>query len=588
MDPEEPTSQDFEKILLDLGHIPLKNLVKSKIVDLVGVVIAFKPTIKSRGTDYSKNLVIVDPSLCLPGENGLSLNLFRPQENLLPDVRNIGDIILCRKLTVRVRFVGMYTHRNHINLHWHSSLPNLLHLRQIQEYNDKMQAVSIKAISTWATFDGNPDTPLEPRRSTWSEKTVIGEPQRKIVRVLREWWRVRNKELEQQGAIGGLPLLRRPRPQLTTVEILKEDMFLDYVGEVVGCWSDYGRPLMTLLLTDYTENPRLQDIEPGRNPMGVSGRRIVRCSLWDQNATRSQHINLASLVFLRNAKSELDGAGCLRLVVHGDKVHPDKVDVMRLREDDPRLSDLLRRRNEFQDAMREKEKVEREVREEQERQARLEPTQQLVYQTVIKYQDSPTRIANVLNSNEISTYRIRARVVDIGPLKLEGFTRPYCKECDSIFDPTPNRYTACPQCSASMTEDAYVYQFGFILKDEEGTELPVIVCWDDALDFLPGLPPAKYEDCFDLHLLNVVSHRSYFLIHPCFHPSFSLYENNCTLQGLRSRLSKICHLDTILHKSPGYSARGHPIVDWAIKSYLPDENDNAHDMRFRVFKTSIV
>lgn len=52
--------------------------------------------------DFSKCLMIVDPSLYQLGESSISLNLFKPQMNLLPDIRGVGDIILCRKLMVGI------------------------------------------------------------------------------------------------------------------------------------------------------------------------------------------------------------------------------------------------------------------------------------------------------------------------------------------------------------------------------------------------------------------------------------------------------------------------------------------------------
>lgn len=100
---------------------------------------------------------------------------------------------------------------------------------------------------------------------------------------------------------------------------------------------------MTLHLTDYTENSLLQ-IDLGHDHLGVAGRRILRCSLWDQNvaAARVSRITVGTFVFLRNARSMLDDTGYLRLVVHGDKIRPEGVNVMRIEEDDPRIKDLLK------------------------------------------------------------------------------------------------------------------------------------------------------------------------------------------------------------------------------------------------------
>ncbi|RUS15359.1 hypothetical protein BC937DRAFT_92548 [Endogone sp. FLAS-F59071] len=542
----------------ELGHISLNNLTKNKIIDqVIGVVTGDKPAAKSRGSDFSKFLMIVDPSLYRPGESPISLNLFKPQENLLPDIREVGDIILC-------------------------------------QFNGKAQAVSIKAVSSWATFDGDPNAPLEPRPTTWSENIRVNEQQRNIVRMLREWWHRQSAEAEAQQALSTKsPSMKSVRPLLTTAEITS-DKFLDYVGESMqhnhhtiikfmvhihrlcpftfstmsdlidkvthDCSDpDPNRSLMTLYLTDYTENSLL-DVDLGHNPLGVTGQRILRCNLWDQNvsAARAARITVGTFVFLRNAKSMLDDMGYLRLVVHGDKIRPEGANVTRIKEDDPRIEDLLKRRQEYRDTMaKERQIEERRAREEGERRARekAEQARQPTYQTIIKHTSiMPTRIADVLRSQVPNKYRIKARVIDMWPSMLEKLARPYCKACNLTLEPARDLDTTCPHCAAPMFKDAYMYRFVFRIQDEHGTTMPVIVCLDDANVFLAGLPPTN------------------------------LYENNCTLQALRNRLSKLCDLDAIARPLPDRPPpSGNPFLDWCVKSFVPDGGNRR---QYRVFDTS--
>jgi len=105
-----------------------------------------------------------------------------------------------------------------------------------------------------------------------------------------------------------------------------------------------------------------------------------------------------------------------------------------------------------------------------------------------------------------------------------------------------------------MPKDAYVYRFVFRIEDEHGTTMSVIVCLDDANVFLAGLPPTN------------------------------LYENNCTLQDLRNRLSKLCDLDAIACPLSDRPPPGNPFVDWCVKSYVPDGDSRR---QYRVFDTGV-
>ncbi|XP_006825118.1 protection of telomeres protein 1-like [Saccoglossus kowalevskii] len=133
-------------------YIPLNELKATNSVDVYGVVKFFKPAFKTRGTDYCMMVTIVDPSL-EQNANGLKCVLFTKEQEMLPHVQAIGDIVR-------------------------------LHRIKIQKYNDELQGVRTHGFSS-ITFSGNIGAPIEPR--TGCASYTLNDDDREQVRALRLW-----------------------------------------------------------------------------------------------------------------------------------------------------------------------------------------------------------------------------------------------------------------------------------------------------------------------------------------------------------------------------------------------------------------
>ncbi|KAG5440463.1 hypothetical protein PCK2_000491 [Pneumocystis canis] len=63
-------------------------------------------------------------------------------------------------------------------------------------------------------------------------------------------------------------------------------------------------------------------------------------------------------------------------------------------------------------------------------------------------------------------FRIRARVIDFLPIKLEDFARPFCKSCQETY------ITKC-QCNSNYSfDEAFIWQFAFLLEGQDSACIP--------------------------------------------------------------------------------------------------------------------
>ena len=126
-------------------------------VDVFGVVKDFQPPMKSRGTDYYVTMTLVDESST---KEGIHCNIFNREENRLPHIKNIGDVVC-------------------------------LHRMYVDEYGGAPQLVSRKYSST-ICFDGRVGTKVVPR--TGSMSYTFKEEECKRVKQLRKWYQRQDKK----------------------------------------------------------------------------------------------------------------------------------------------------------------------------------------------------------------------------------------------------------------------------------------------------------------------------------------------------------------------------------------------------------
>lgn len=82
-------------------YTPIRDLTTGSSLNFYGRVILFKPPRKTRGPDYAMSLIVVDDSLVEDDSNdGLSVSLFRPDPDLFPKIKGIGDVVQFRHFKV--------------------------------------------------------------------------------------------------------------------------------------------------------------------------------------------------------------------------------------------------------------------------------------------------------------------------------------------------------------------------------------------------------------------------------------------------------------------------------------------------------
>ncbi|GCB72567.1 hypothetical protein scyTo_0002064, partial [Scyliorhinus torazame] len=143
-----PINQRLKIGTQDYTYVPLNQIKDGVTVNVYGVVKFFKPPYRSKGTDFSSTVTIVDAS------NGrLNCVLFNGNADLLPKICKVGDV---------VRF----------------------HRIKIQEFNNELQAINAAGFSA-LTFDGTLGAPMKPRTNSKSYQFTAND--QRTVEELRRW-----------------------------------------------------------------------------------------------------------------------------------------------------------------------------------------------------------------------------------------------------------------------------------------------------------------------------------------------------------------------------------------------------------------
>ena len=145
-------------------------------VDVFGVVKDFRPPMKSKGTDYYITMTLVDESST---EEGVHCNIFNREENRLPHIQNIGDIVC-------------------------------LHRMYVNEYGGAPQLVG-KKYSSALCFDGHVGTKVAPRTGSISYTFTQEECER--VKQLKKW--SQRQDRKNPMAMANKPVSDQARQQTT-------------------------------------------------------------------------------------------------------------------------------------------------------------------------------------------------------------------------------------------------------------------------------------------------------------------------------------------------------------------------------------
>ncbi|KAJ3055959.1 hypothetical protein HK097_008568 [Rhizophlyctis rosea] len=165
------------------------------------------------------------------------------------------------------------------------------------------------------------------------------------------------------------------------------------------------------------------------------------------------------LVLLTNVRSKYDKDSLIEGAVHGDKEFSDKVNIVPLATNTTEAKEIRR--------LEEKYRIERGP-----------PTK-------INDFDAQIRPIFAILDHTTTPYKFlcKAKVVDYMPRDIKHFARPWCDVCSRSLEFETEE---CPTCGNAGL--SYRYMFSLLVTDGTGY-LPVILCHDEAYEFLQKLPP---------------------------------------------------------------------------------------------------
>ncbi|KAJ1972532.1 hypothetical protein H4R35_004624 [Dimargaris xerosporica] len=294
----------------------------------------------------------------------------------------------------------------------------------------------------------------------------------------------------------------RSRRVFTINQLTPCSFFDTYVEPVrTGC-------VVSLLVTDYTENPALPS-KPYKFqfPNDIIGRRVIRCSAWDEQATAVAQFQPGDLVFLRDIACVIDQSRiCLKIA--NDTRFPDKIKALRTASTTKQVAELLERKEAYLKMIVDEYRstptqpaapmaapiadvgTEADAGAEPDA-ASVQLAPPPVASTTIRFPNVPTSsLKEVLEHSEV-------RAVGVAPQALEKFTSIVCRRCQSTHTPTPYALAECPTCGYALDESNFTYMFALKLQDDDGYTIKALVYGDDAVsDFCYSAMTAHHHQRF--------------------------------------------------------------------------------------------
>ncbi|KAI8802931.1 hypothetical protein BJ742DRAFT_831395 [Cladochytrium replicatum] len=434
------TSSLYPSLLYQAGASPLSQ-IRSRALNLTlyGVVSTFKPPSRARGggRECYVTLVLVDPST--PDE-GTTMMVFKPTEEELPNVQNVGDIVRGTLL-------------------------------KVTEWGSKMQIQSTKGSDVRCVNDDTGDPVVEYLRQWSREKfgvPAMASPRYQVRGVMN---RIASPSIP--SSMG--------RPTWKAEEMVTPNFFFDFVGMVVDVFSTNDIST-TVYFTDYTWNDQLLAAEPfpKRDDLYLDESAVLPITFWDEKAAHASNLVPGTFVYVRNARTKPSSVpGYLEIHVHGDPKNNGRNKIAVLPSDDPSVQDIIRKQR---DRLREK-----------------QPTRMILPVT-----QTPVTLSQVKLSEPPAKWFVRnVRVVACTPPKIHHFSRIVSPCCESSVPTNQRGEYACETCRKPFSENqgsGYRWMFALYLKDSTAF-LPVIVSDEYATEFLGFRPTNLFQDSHALSML---------------------------------------------------------------------------------------
>lgn len=446
-------------------------------VDAIAVVVSFTEIKSTRGKDYSRSLIVCDPSAAIK-DRGLLVQFYRPSMEQLPRPA-VGSIILLKSFK-------LFAYRNVIQAWTHHS-------------------------SQWLIYDPNGKVVLSKSLPSLMQPLpdVVAYIQR-----LAGWWKTRSGmsstiEVAVPQNIDSVTSHSTGRATINLKD-LREGHFCDVYGYVIKTYPSRD-DAFTVYLSDYTKNTKFHDYVYGESAWkGPYGQYTVQVTLWDSHAHFArQHVHDDQYIFLRNVYGKRGEAGRLEAVVRGDRQNPSKVNVVLVEPSEPRVKAIKLRRAQYEAQWKvEKEKLDEEAMLEQQadRAMQLTPPAAVNPNLSTSYAQVPfTAVGDILAPPFVPQaeridgpgarkkphrFRTIARIIDFWPTDLRDFSRPFCMSCQATYEPSEaqiqsvlqGRPECCTICGAPKDADdpdTYEISFTILIEGQDCVCMPVIFSGDD-------------------------------------------------------------------------------------------------------------
>ncbi|KAF2736052.1 hypothetical protein EJ04DRAFT_177035 [Polyplosphaeria fusca] len=473
-------------------------------VSFAGIVVSTKGIRATKGT-HSNLEVVVQDEFDDASDSAITLRYFCWPEDF-PDEPEVGDIVFVRHA-------------------------------KASEWNDKMTATSNWELKTDLFIFKSASVPIvqkgyAPSLSGLSslphtsnrEAVLPKESELKVVLDRRMRSAVRSKQLKQQ------PSQSTPsKPtRLALIKDLGINVFHDINAQVVKIWSE-NQSCTDIHVTDYTTNHHLfwheePNLEDGMQSrwQGPYGQMTLAVRLYGVNAQwTNDNVSVGDFIFLRNVHLKLSNMNKLEGALHEDRLHPNQNDIRRLLQQSA-ISEIQKRKADYErqqnakfiknepkkpsakaaakkrEEKKQMQRLQRELEQKEAEEAEVARSgvnpdvrardPEIKLSTLAEVQDNSHLNTNTMNGDAMklpfinTKYRIRGRVVDFYPPKLEDFAH-------SMIDPTWNPLDVYTRSS---------WEWGFVLLMEDATasagqqpsRIRVIVSNDDA-EFLLKMKAAE-------------------------------------------------------------------------------------------------
>ncbi|GAA5884244.1 hypothetical protein JCM6882_002193 [Rhodosporidiobolus microsporus] len=322
------------------------------------------------------------------------------------------------------------------------------------------------------------------------------------------------------AAAGGQGSERRAVPpkrksigrQLMRIEEMEEDQFCDTIAEIVKYYTPFtktaGQPLdkhaqAALYVTDYTSHPGLADYTSALDST-VLGQRVLQVAIFGaQNEpllARPQDWLRGKLVRLRNIRPKRNGGdSSFEATMMEDWKYPEKRDVQLVTDPSGVPVDWMAAFKKRREAYWKMDSDQRRVAtfdstaaatsapKEEEEQKPMDPLSEI---SNLAGFPSPQPLAASVALGSPGTYRMRVRVADFTPNRLEEWVVAYCDECDRDLSFSE---TTCIE----HNRVDYEWAFKLALADaDEGAKeedrILVSVDGDAAFSLFPSFSPSDF------------------------------------------------------------------------------------------------